>query len=226
MSSGVLVAQDLHKTFPGMDDEVLAGIDVTLRQGESLAVIGASGCGKSTLLHILGGLAKPDSGSVALVGKQFSNIGLTKQGLLRNKHLGFIFQMHHLLGEFSAGENIALPLMIAGVARTEALKQARELLERLALGAHFDKKHGTLSGGERQRVSIARALINKPACVLADEPTGNLDAKTASSVVQILLQQCVSSNCALLMVTHDLNQARRLDRIYEMQAGKLAQVAT
>lgn len=222
MSEPVLMAESLRKSYPGTGGgEVLAGASLSMRSGESLAVVGASGCGKSTLLHMLGGLAAPDSGTVTLAGSALTGVSPAQQGRLRNRHLGFIYQMHHLLGEFSAVENVAMPLEVAGCATKQALDRARALLARLGMEEHFGKLPGALSGGERQRVAVARALVNEPDCVLADEPTGNLDRKSAAAVLDLLLEQCSELGCALLMATHDLAQASQLDARRELRDGRL-----
>ncbi len=224
-SAAVLQATDLEKSFAGTGGGiVLAGASLQLCSGDSLAVMGASGCGKSTLLHVLGGLVKPDAGEVLLAGANLTSASLTEQGRLRNRHLGFVYQFHHLLGEFSAAENVAMPLLIRNVARPQALERAQELLAAVGLAALAGQPPATLSGGERQRVAIARALAGEPACLLADEPTGNLDRHTAAAVIDLLLSQCSERSCALLLATHDPEQAAKLANRSELHDGKLVKM--
>ncbi|MCY4324490.1 MAG: ABC transporter ATP-binding protein [Betaproteobacteria bacterium] len=218
----VLVATGIAKSYPGAGGgEVLADVNLSLSGGDSLAITGASGCGKSTLLHVLGGLIRPDRGQVLLSGNDLLAASASGQGRLRNRYLGFVYQFHHLLGEFSSLENVAMPLFIGGVAKAEALERAAVLLAQVGLADHSGKPPAALSGGQRQRVAIARALAASPVCILADEPTGNLDRKTASAVVDTLLEQCASNRCALLLATHDSEQAGRLAGIAQLRDGVL-----
>lgn len=224
MSDVVLQAHGLGKVFrgAGLVVPVLASIDLSLCAGKTLAIVGASGSGKSTLLHLLGGLDTPSSGHVTLMGRDFSSLNEVDRGDWRNLHLGFVYQFHHLLPEFSALENVAMPLLIRRMPRREALAQAADLLAAVGLGHRLEHRPGELSGGERQRTAIARALVNRPSCILADEPTGNLDSQTASSVFALLLQHVRQMGASLIMVTHDRQLAASADEILNLQDGKLA----
>jgi lipoprotein-releasing system ATP-binding protein len=216
----ILQCQKLTKRYQGeLDVEVLKGVDLTISAGERVAIMGVSGSGKSTLMHLLGGLDKPTSGEVILDGVNINQISTTKLAQLRNKSLGFIYQSHHLLGEFTVLENAAMPLLIAGLAVKEAKTRAIALLERVGLGHRIEHKPGELSGGERQRAAIARALINKPCVILADEPTGNLDTKTADSVYQLMLELNQELNISFLVVTHDHELAGRMGKVLHMEDG-------
>ena len=202
---------------------VLRGVGLELFPGDTLAVTGASGCGKSTLLHVVGGLAEADSGTVRICGEDMGGAGQARRGALRNEHVGFVYQFHHLLSEFTAAENVAMPLMVAGRGRAEAMEVAGGLLGEVGLGACAGRQPGSLSGGERQRVAVARAFANSPDCVIADEPTGNLDRKSADEVAELLLGQCESRGCALVVATHDMDLAARMSRRRDLVDGSLRQ---
>ncbi len=215
--------RNLCKFYREADNElsVLSGINLQVAAGEKLAIIGSSGSGKSTLLNMLGGLDEASSGEVIVNNKSLGSLNNAALAHWRNKHLGFVYQFHHLLGEFSALENVAMPLLIGGLKRVEAHKQAQHILERVGLGLRLKHRPSALSGGERQRVAIARALVAKPSCVLMDEPTGNLDADTAETVVNLLLALNAELGISFVIVTHDKKIADKMDRVLILQKGQL-----
>lgn len=223
MSSPVLEARDIARTYRQGQHrvEVLRNLNLTVHVGEQLAIIGSSGCGKSTLLHVLAGLDTPDEGTVHLDDIDMYRLSAAKRGELRNRSLGFVYQFHHLLPEFSAVENVAMPLLIGRRDKTQAKEEASELLVKVGLAERLHHKPAELSGGERQRAAIARALINRPQLVLADEPTGNLDEATAAAVYDLMLQLNEERGTAFLIVTHDTRLAARMHRTYRLTNGLL-----
>lgn len=223
MTTSILECTSIYKSYSEgpQQVDVLRGVDLILGSGEHIAIVGASGSGKSTLLNVLGGLDKPDSGEVRILDTDFSSCGENKRGDIRNKHLGFVYQFHHLLPEFSAAENVGMPLLIAGRKKTDARQQALSLLEKVGLEQRAEHKPAELSGGERQRVAIARALVNAPACVMMDEPTGNLDEENALSIQKLMQNLSDTLRTSFIVVTHDMTLARTMNKVYRLEHGRL-----
>lgn len=223
MSEALLKARNLGKRFSEgrLSVEVLKEVNLAIPARQSVAITGASGSGKSTLLHLLGGLDLPSRGEVLINNRNISRLNEVERGALRNQYLGFVYQFHHLLPEFTALENVAMPLLIRRADKRQALAEAAELLDKVGLAKRLAHKPGELSGGERQRAAIARALVTRPKCVLADEPTGNLDQKTADQVFDLILELNQSLGASLVMVTHNLELSRRVDRVMELKNGSL-----
>ena len=227
MSDTVIRCEALAKTYSEgkLRTPVFSGLDLDVHAGETVAILGPSGAGKSTLLHLLGGLDVPSAGEVYVSGQRMSQMSDAARGQLRNRALGFVYQFHHLLPEFTALENVMLPVLLNGAQVADAATRAKDLLESVGLGHRLEHKPGELSGGERQRAAVARALVNHPACVLGDEPTGNLDEKTAANVFAQMLELNRQQRTSLVLVTHDRSLARRLDRVLELHDGKLRELA-
>lgn len=224
----VIRAEALGKTYAEgkLRTPVFDGLNLRVEVGETVAIVGASGAGKSTLLHLLGGLDTPTAGEVYVADQKMSALSDAARGRLRNRALGFVYQFHHLLPEFTALENVMMPVLLAGGDVVAASGRARSLLEAVGLGPRVEHKPGELSGGERQRAAVARALVNQPGCVLGDEPTGNLDEKTAATVFELMLELNRAQKTSLVLVTHDRRLARRLDRVLELHQGRLRELAT
>lgn len=219
--NSIIRCEGLKKTYTGLDVAVLNGIDLSVKKGEQIAIVGASGSGKSTLLHLLGGLDTPTSGVVELMSNDLNQLSETRKGQIRNESLGFVYQFHHLLPEFTAIENVAMPLLIRRIPREQALATAKTMLGKVGLAHRLEHMPGELSGGERQRAALARALVTEPSCILADEPTGNLDRVTANQVFDLLIEINSVLNTSLVVVTHDLSLSSKMQRQYKLEDGKL-----
>ena len=220
----VLEATHIGRTFTQgeLSVKVLNDVSLSVERGERIAIVGSSGSGKSTLLHCLGGLDKPTTGQVCMMGRDLFSLNEKERGLLRNQALGFVYQFHHLLPEFSALENVAMPLLVAGISVNSASERAAEMLDRVGLAHRISHKPSELSGGERQRAAVARALVNQPTCVLADEPTGNLDRRTAEQVYELMLELNREQETCFIVVTHDQVLAEQMERIYYLRDGVLS----
>jgi lipoprotein-releasing system ATP-binding protein len=222
MTKKLLIAcKDLSKTFPGLDEEIIKKLNLNIKEGDHTAIVGVSGSGKSTLLHLMAGLEKTSSGQIEILDQDISFLNQDELGVLRNTYLGFVYQFHHLLSDFNAIENVAMPLLIRRYGYKQAFKEAEALLKKIGLSKRLTHKPSELSGGERQRVAIARSLITKPKCILADEPTGNLDGKTAHFVFDLLLDLAKENRSTLILVTHDIQLASKLKFQYKLNQGKL-----
>ncbi|WP_196138025.1 lipoprotein-releasing ABC transporter ATP-binding protein LolD [Aliikangiella sp. G2MR2-5] len=223
MSSTIISGKNIYKSFRDGKNkvEVLKGVDLSIGEAEMVAIIGASGSGKSTLLHVLGGLDSLDEGIVEIAGQNIHTASAKRQGDIRNKYLGFVYQFHHLLAEFDAKENVAMPLIIGGMGYKEALRLAEEMIVKVGLKDRITHKPSELSGGERQRIAIARAMVTKPACILADEPTGNLDTLTANSINELMFELNRSEKTSFLIVSHDLKLAESMQKTYQMTDGEI-----
>lgn len=217
----LISCNDVSKTFAGLDGPIINKLNLNINEGDHTAIIGVSGSGKSTLLHLMGGLEKTSSGQIKILNQNIASLGQDELGVLRNTHLGFVYQFHHLLSDFNAIENVAIPLLIRRYPYRQAFKEAEALLKKIGLGKRLTHKPSQLSGGERQRVAIARSLITKPKCILADEPTGNLDGKTAHFVFNLLLDLAKENRSTIVLVTHDNQLAARLKFQYKLNQGKL-----
>jgi lipoprotein-releasing system ATP-binding protein len=222
MTKKLLIAcKDLSKTFPGLDEEIIKKLNLNIKEGDHTAIVGVSGSGKSTLLHLMAGLEKTSSGQIEILDQDISFLNQDELGVLRNTYLGFVYQFHHLISDFNAIENVAMPLLIRRYGYKQAFKEAEALLIKIGLSKRLTHKPSELSGGERQRVAIARSLITKPKCILADEPTGNLDGKTAHFVFDLLLDLAKENRSTLVLVTHDIQLASKLKFQYKLNQGKL-----
>ena len=217
----LISCKDVSKTFAGLDEPIINKLNLNINEGDHAAIIGVSGSGKSTLLHLMAGLEKTSSGQIKILNQNIASLGQDELGVLRNTHLGFVYQFHHLLSDFNAIENVAIPLLIRRYPYRQAFKEAEALLKNIGLSKRLTHKPSQLSGGERQRVAIARSLITKPKCILADEPTGNLDAKTAHFVFNLLLDLAKENRSTIILVTHDNQLAARLKFQYKLDQGKL-----
>jgi lipoprotein-releasing system ATP-binding protein len=219
--SSIIRCKDLTKTYTGLGVAVLNGIDLDVKESEQIAIVGASGSGKSTLLHLLGGLDTPSSGGVELLGNDLNQLSEARNGQIRNDSLGFVYQFHHLLPEFTAVENVAMPLLIGRMSREQALSAAKEMLDKVGMSHRVEHMPSELSGGERQRVALARALVTEPAAILADEPTGNLDRVTANQVFDLLVEINTVLKTSLVVATHDLTLAAKMHKQFKLEDGKL-----